>query len=348
MRHNIAIIGAGITGVMTALACARRGANVELYDAHAIPNRRNLSWAYGRLWKHIHENNPALQPLAADSLPFWSELIKSSGEFGCRTHSLRLVDDATCERLAQLYQQLAVGYEIQPPGLAAQSSLLDFSGAGKHLFVGYDALLLNASKIYARLCHELTECRNVTLKPQIRVEPSALRAGTRLYIGKSYKEYQCIIWATSSPLAEEKQAPSPVLRYQLHLNVHLNDARAARLKPVLTMGDDNVSWCVPSPDRRVLKLSASRFSWPKPPDEACLLACKAYLLNRLRMQYSKVDVLVSPYFTLAETERVTTPYWHHHQGTGCIQVDACDASIFKIAPALSRQISHYAIHGVKE
>ncbi|QDI46991.1 FAD-binding oxidoreductase [Serratia marcescens] len=147
MRPNIAIIGAGITGVMTALACARKGASVELYDAAAIPNAANLSWAHGRLWKYAHENNVALQPLAARSQAFWRQFLGIGNKtFGCQTQSIRVVDDVACRYLTQLYDDLAIGYDIQDPVLSVQSSLLRLHSTNRRLFIGHDAILLDAQK----------------------------------------------------------------------------------------------------------------------------------------------------------------------------------------------------------
>jgi hypothetical protein len=351
MRHNIAIIGAGITGVMTALACARQGASVDLYDAGTIPNTTNLSWAHGRLWKHIHENNASLQPLAAHSHAFWRDFIGArDGMFGCKTQSIRIVDDNTCDRLVQAYQELAIGYDIHDRALSVQSSLLNLPCSSTRMFVGHDAILLNARKIYEYLCYELTECKNVSIKPHTYIDLTSISEGRLLYVEGSYKEYAAIICATGYPMTvkqnEGKVRPRP--KYQVHLDVHVDDARAAMLKPVLNMGDEHLSWCVPSPDRTVLKVSASRFSYAEHPSEECVLSCKEYLLSRVRVEYKKIETYVSPYFELPSEERQSSSYWHHHCTAGCIVIDACDASIFKIAPTLSEQISHHVIHGANE
>ncbi|HEJ9146640.1 TPA: FAD-binding oxidoreductase [Serratia marcescens] len=351
MRPNIAIIGAGITGVMTALACARKGASVELYDAAAIPNAANLSWAHGRLWKHAHENNAALQPLAARSLAFWRQLIDAGSETaGCQTQSIRVVDDADCRRLAQLYDALAIGYDIQEPVLSTQSSLLRMHSANRRLFVGHDAILLDAQKVYAHLCQALANTDSIVLKPHTRVDLGTIREGRHFSVNGERKSYTAVICTASRPLTRHigRSGVTPAPQYQVHLDVHLNDPRACLLKPVLTMGDEQRSWCVPSPERRVLKVSASRFSYSMPPDSHDLQVCKRYLLDRLRVKYDQVDVVVSPYFELPAEKRQGTAYWGRHDVTGCIAVEACDASIFKIAPALSEQISQYAIHGANE
>ncbi|MGV7963197.1 FAD-dependent oxidoreductase [Photorhabdus tasmaniensis] len=350
MRLKIAIIGAGITGVMTALTCARKGVNVDLYDAGAIPNTTNLSWAHGRLWKYIHENNFSLQPLAAQSQAFWEDFIlASNGTFGCKTQSIRVVDDTTCERLERLYKKLNVTYDINDKAISAQSSLLHLPSSNVKFFVGYDAILLNARKIYAYLCHELAEYENVRIIPHSNIDLNSIYEGRYLHIAGEKKQYSAIICTINQPVDKQNALIDvrPLQQYQVHLDVHINDMRASILKPVLNMGDEHISWCVPSPDRKVLKLSASRFSYPERPDDIQIITCKNYLLGKLRMGYEKVNIYVSSYFELPELERQTISYWYRHLSTGCIAIEACDASIFKIAPALSEQISNYAIHGVK-
>ena len=351
MHPNIAIIGAGITGVMTALACARKGASVELYDAAVIPNVANLSWAHGRLWKYAHENNAALQPLAACSHGFWRQFIGTgNGTFGCQTQSIRVVDDVDCRHLAQLYDDLEIGFEIQDPVLSVQSSLLRLPSTNRRLFIGHDAILLNAHKVYAHLCQTLASTDRITLKPHTHVDLNTIREGRYFCVNGERKSYTAVICLAGRPLARcfDRSDASPEAKYQMHLNVHLNDARACLLKPVLTMGDEQSSWCVPSPDRRVLKVSASRFSCSMPPNSHDLQVYKRYLLDRLHVKYDQVDVVVSPYFELPSEARQGTAYWCRHDATGCIAVEACDASIFKIAPALSEQISEHVIRGVDE
>lgn len=242
MHHNIAIVGAGITGIMTALACARKGASVDLYDAGPIPNPDNLSWAYGRLWKHIHENNPTLQPLAADSYAFWKEKISGGdGYFGCQARSFRVVDDATCDRLAALYQNASVGYELHDRAISAQSCLLNLERVGSRLFVGHDAILLNARNICMDLLEQLTEMKNVRFWPHFRVDLSALGKNRAVYVDGNYKKYSDVILATSCPEMGTTPDCGPRLRrqYQVHLDVHISDGRACLLQPVLDMGDEH-------------------------------------------------------------------------------------------------------------
>jgi len=348
MRPEIAIIGAGITGIMTALACARKGAVVDLYDAENIPNTGNLSWASGRLWKHIHEHNGSLEPLALASLPYWEALImRSGGELGCRTESLRLLPLNDTLELERHYRARGARCYIQEPQASEQSQVFRFS-TNKHLFIGCDAVLLNARKICQQLLDELTQCRNVTLRPVTPVNLMALANG-RLFEGISGdRQYSAVVSATSRPL----QAGLPAIRacarvhYQVHFDVHVNDSRKDLLKPVLHFGDDKRSWCVPSPDRSILKLSASQFSFPESPLPEMVEACCAYLLAQLNISYTHVQSHVSAYYEIPSEKRQTSPYWYTDPQTGVVTVDSCDASIFKIAPALSDQISQHVINGV--
>lgn len=108
MHHKIAVVGEGITGIMTALACAQRAVSVDLYDMDQIPNKANLSWDYGRLWRHIHEKNTVLQSLAALSQPFWQELIHiAHGNFGCQTQSVRVLNNVECQHYTRFSKMRA-------------------------------------------------------------------------------------------------------------------------------------------------------------------------------------------------------------------------------------------------
>lgn len=348
MRRDIAVVGAGITGIMTALACARKGAGVDLYEAEHIPNRENLSWAPGRLWKHIHEHNSCLEPLAGASLVYWEALIlHSRGELGCRTESLRLLPREDCLQLERHYHALGTGCHIQTPQSCEQSSVFRFA-AGKQLFTGHDAVLLDARKICLLLLDELAECRNVTLHPLTPADMDASGNGVLCLSGSDSRTYATIVSTTSQPLHERQPAAREraQIRYQVHFDVHVNDSRRGLLKPVLHFGDDRRTWCVPSPDRSVLKLSASAFSFPDAPRADVVEACRTYLLQKLNIRYTRVESHVSAYHEIPSEKRPFSPYWYTDPQTGVVTVDSCDASIFKIAPALSDQISQHVINGV--
>lgn len=348
MRRDIAVVGAGITGIMTALACARKGAGVDLYEAEHIPNRENLSWAPGRLWKHVHEHNRSLEPLASASLACWDALIlRSRGELGCRTESLRLLAAEDCLQLERHYRTLGTGCRIQAPQSSEHAGVFRFP-AGKHLFTGHDAVLLNARKICLLLLDELAQCRNVTLHPLTPADMNASGNGVLCLGGTDSRTYATIVSATSRPLPERLSVTRDraQVRYQVHFDVHVNDSRRGLLKPVLHFGDENRAWCVPSPDRRILKLSASAFSFPDTPRADTVEDCRTYLLEKLNIRYTRVESHVSAYYEIPSEKRQASPYWYTDPQTGVVTVDSCDASIFKIAPALSDQISQYVINGV--
>lgn len=348
MRRDIAIVGAGITGIMTALACARMGAGVDLYEAEHIPNRENVSWASGRLWKHIHEHNSSLEPLAWASLAYWEALIlRSGGELGCRTASLRVLPTEDCLQLERHYRALGTGCHIQTPQSCEQSGVFRFA-AEKQLFTGHDAVLLDARKICLLLLDELAQCRNVTLHPLTPADMNASGNGVLCLGGSDSRTYATIVSTTSRPLLKRHPVmrDRAQVRYQVHFDVHVNDSRRGLLQPVLHFGDDRRAWCVPSPDRSILKMSASEFSFPDSPREDTVEACRTYLLEKLNISYTRVESHVSAYYEIPSEKRQSSPYWYTDPQTDVVTVDSCDASIFKIAPALSDQISQYVINGV--
>lgn len=132
------------------------------------------------------------------------------------------------------------------------------------IFIGHDAVLLNASNIYNYLYQKLAGYGNVCMYPNTMANLNAIEDCKSLLIEGRKVEYTSIICTISRPINE---ASTSLLqkRYQVHLNVHINDARAALLKPVLNIVDENKSWCVPSLDKKILKMSASDFSYSTKP-----------------------------------------------------------------------------------
>lgn len=347
MRNNIAIIGAGITGIMTALSCARKGARVDLYDMGEIPNQSNLSWAHGRLWRGIHDRNELLQRLAFRSQCYWNEMIEfSDGYFGRHTKSIRMVNDELCESLEKTYHQHNIQYEINGKTALLQESIIKFDTDKKNAFIGFDAILLNAKEIYSHLCSEAINHNMISLHRNTIININQVNERGEIYIEKETKKYSKIIITTGTPLYKTASADC-VKKFQVHVDVHIDDGLRNVIRPMLDMGDDNVSWCVPSPNNKVLKLSASNFAYDEKPNEIKVTHIREHLLSLLKINYSVVDTHVSIYYEKEREIRQSSPYWSFTNDNDIVTVSSCDASLFKASPALSEEISNYVIHGDK-
>lgn len=338
MSRRIAIIGGGINGLMIAQACAGRGGHVDVYDAGAIPNPQSLSYGKGRLWRHIHPENHYLQDLSLRSLPYWKTLIRDEGPLmGALTPTIRVVSDADAQQLSERYRQAGESFSLESYWLSPQRSLFELRYKSDVIFHGHDGLLLNARRVCDHLVHGLAGAPSVRFISGAHVDTENDLSGTSVRSGNRVEHYDRVVLATGAPAANTRAEIHK--RYQVHLDVVPADSRAAALYPVLDMGDDETSWSIPSPDRQTVKISASAFAFSAEPDAALREACWRYLAARVKFGYVRAEKCLSEYHEMPAAERKNTPYWRRDGGTGLYLIDACDAGLFKAAPALSEAVA---------
>lgn len=73
-KLDVAVIGAGIIGVMSAWQLASRGHNVTVYDQWNTPNDRGASAGESRFFRTAYKEGADYVPLMQKSLPMWEQL----------------------------------------------------------------------------------------------------------------------------------------------------------------------------------------------------------------------------------------------------------------------------------
>jgi sarcosine oxidase len=76
---NVAVVGAGVHGLSTARALARRGVEVTIYEQFELDNRRGSSHGASRIFRISYPEVEWVR-LAQETLPLWRELEAESGE----------------------------------------------------------------------------------------------------------------------------------------------------------------------------------------------------------------------------------------------------------------------------
>lgn len=71
---EVAVVGAGIIGVMSAWQLASRGHKVTVYDQWNTPNDRGASAGESRIFRTAYKEGADYVPLMQKSLPMWEEL----------------------------------------------------------------------------------------------------------------------------------------------------------------------------------------------------------------------------------------------------------------------------------
>lgn len=337
MCHKIAVVGAGITGLMTALNCARKGAEVDIYDLYDIPNKQSNSWAYARLWRIVHDDNPVLEAMAIRSGVYWENLMNQYGETMIRpTKIVRINNERILAPLRLSYEKNKKNSNTTTLEKSNLTSFFNIT-TENNVMTGEDGLILGAHSIYEHLFNELKKHGNVHLLPNETLFPTtdAMSINYENIINKYNKTLIC----TSSPIS---LYPSQVMKnYQYHMDIELINGYSFR-DVILDMGDIHKTWCIPSIKGNVIKLSASHFSFSTPPDETMKKKCKNYLLNTIKIPYRLIKEQISEYYSSADNGTSHGQFWRRDESNRIAIMDSCNARNYKIAPALAEDISQFA------
>jgi sarcosine oxidase len=79
IRVRVVVVGGGVIGLLTAVECARAGAQVTLVDRSAIPSPLATSHAPHRMVRALHRGEPGLTYPAARALESWLDVQRLLG-----------------------------------------------------------------------------------------------------------------------------------------------------------------------------------------------------------------------------------------------------------------------------
>lgn len=336
MCPKIAVVGAGITGVLTALACAQKGAAVDVYDLNEIPNKNNNSWAIARLCRLVHENSPHLENLATRSAIFWRNMmIQTHEQLIQPVDVLRVNNEHALQHLKKSYTLHGLESDIAEPDSTALSSSFRIKNSSHKVLTGKDGLLLNADSIYQYLISEIIKNKNIKLISNSNLFAKGLYS---IHEDKYLRrKYLTVVFSTSMPAKKGSEKINK--KFQYHIDISLKSGFEFS-DAILDLGDENKSWCVPSLDGKILKLSASNFSFNSFPDGDQKNKCREYLLDMIKLSYEKIKENVSGYYEYHDDVK-NHKRWGVDGDSGCVLVEACNAQHFKTAPAVATDISNY-------
>src|SRR3954467_174549 len=173
MGMHVAVVGAGIMGLSTAWALARRGHRVSVYEQYAVPNPLGSSVDQHRLIRHAYGAEAGYAAMVDQAYAAWDRLWADLGEtLYVPTGTLCIAspdDTAWLHDSARTLAGLGRGVRWLTAGeLGREFPLIACHGIGDACYLERGGVL-RAGRIIELLAHHLPG-RNVAIHPQMRVE----------------------------------------------------------------------------------------------------------------------------------------------------------------------------------
>lgn len=260
-RAEVTIVGAGIIGLLTAGACAARGAHVSVLDQGPIPNPDATSYDQHRVLRALHPQDPVATGDAVVAWRRWQELERRLGR--SLVHRTGVLTGLNSGEVEPAQTSLA--------GAGATSRLWTAAAVQRrwpHLRLATpwaimepDAGVVLAGQALRTLAHHLARHPSVDLHPRQQVLAVDHERGEVHATGGTWRTSRILIAAGVRTAGLVAAAVPPVRLYRqsmvyCHVPQRLRDA--FRGTPVvLRMAPDTGAWLVPPVAGTDLKLSAA-------------------------------------------------------------------------------------------
>jgi len=177
---HVIVVGAGIAGLASAWALARRGVRVTVIEQDTVPARRAASNDHQRLLRHGYPGQPGYARMVDHAVSAWATLWEDLGEShyhetGCLWLS-RVENDRSQQSFETLKSQ-AIDCEVMAPGaLSERFPWLDSSGVRAGYLARTGGVLLARKTLFA--ISRYLESGGVHVLPGTAVTRVDLEAGT--------------------------------------------------------------------------------------------------------------------------------------------------------------------------
>ncbi|EWY37591.1 FAD-dependent oxidoreductase [Skermanella stibiiresistens SB22] len=275
MGMRVAVVGAGIMGLSTAWALARRGHQVSVYDQYAVPNPLGSSVDQHRLIRHAYGAEAGYTAMVDQAYQAWDRLWADLGEtlyVPTGTLCVGSIEDTGWlhDSAATLAERGRAVRWLSGPDLAAEFPLIASDGVREAFHLDSGGVLL-AGRIIELMAHHLPG-RGVTIHPHMAVEDVDPERGTLRLADRSTVEADAVVIAAGpwvrrlAPSVAARVTPSRQVLTYLTIPDALRDAWA-RHPMVLDIDPDCGFYLVPPVAGTGMKIGDHRFTLTGDPDQ---------------------------------------------------------------------------------
>lgn len=347
--QKVLVVGAGIVGLSTAWALARRGAQVEVIDQGPIPNTISSSFDEHRINRHAYGKLTGYSRMMPDAYRIWNGLWADIGavhyqEIG-GVYVLRQANDPWYDLTRTAMADMGIGFRDMPADeIARRLPMLEPSGIQKAVWVDGSGLLfptrilndmiVHLARIGVRF-HACTQVSDVdpeqgritTNRGVLSGDQVVIAAGAWIdrlvpaFKGHTVASRQAVVFLSAPAQYQTAWAEAPVL--------------------VVRDGDYGL-YALPAYGSARLKIGDHRFSRIGNPDDSRTATAQdmAPIWDALRQAYRDIghyDVLEEKacFYTVTEDEAFRA----EPLGARAWAVSACSGHGFKLAPLVGTGVA---------
>jgi glycine/D-amino acid oxidase-like deaminating enzyme len=250
---RVIVVGAGVTGLLTAIECALAGHRVTVLDRGAIPNPRSSSFDQHRALRLLAPGDRAGTARMITARRRWLEL-----EARLAARFFRRVGIVTSWPRAELPAVTEFAAAVRVPVEAVEPEKLPHLNlpAGSAGLLEADAGVLLAERVLRAAARWLAERPEVTLRPWSQVRSVDVDAG-RVCLDGAVLDADAVLLATGPWTPELVELPAVLHRQTMvYLRPPLDRLRWWEHAPGAgRLGADGRAWLLPPGDGALLKLS---------------------------------------------------------------------------------------------
>ncbi len=350
---RIVVVGGGVIGLLTAVECARAGAQVDLVEQAELPSPSATSYDRHRVVRTLHRDDPPLTLAAAGLHEAWVETERRlGGRFYHRTGVLTVIPAPDLEAEHALLTRAGVPIRaLSGRELSERCPQLRFGTARQHAILEPAAGTVLADQALLAAARWLRGHPGVRVHPHCRVTRVTESASVESADGRVLSGDSVVVAAGpwSRDLLPAGLAANLTLKRQTMLSYSPGSFRAAwsRSPAVLGLGDTRDAWLMPPVAGTPVRLSAASAcrTAQDMPDHQTPPEWRHHLIRRFNAVLSAFD----PFDVTGATEGY---YLTDESGQGPLLAQlgdsvwafaACGGMSFKFAPALARALADRAL-----